>query len=117
VIFAITVSNRGSASDAFEISSDGIPGEWKYKKKVLVQKHSSETVYYEIMAKEAGNYKVKFDVKSLSSDLIQKEVTADLVAEPGLKSELQASSHGLVLFPNPMQAVYSLVGFLANLVK
>ncbi len=117
-VYSLRVSNTGSASDVFEISvSSGLPSRWTYTKQVFVPWNSSVDVQYEVVSEGYGRFPVVFKAVSLSSSEIAKEASGELVAESSLYLEARAASHGILLFPSVEQAIYSLTGFLANVLS
>jgi len=114
-IYTFRLTNKGSASDVFEIRIvGGLPSRWTFSKQVFVPFGSSVEAQYEVVSEEYGKFPVRFKAVSLSSEDIFKETTAELVAMSSLYLEAKATSHGILLFPSVEQAVYSFIGFLAN---
>ncbi|MCX6767466.1 MAG: hypothetical protein NTY90_01915 [Candidatus Micrarchaeota archaeon] len=114
-IYSFRLSNTGSASDVFEISvSSGLPSRWTFSKQFFVPWNSSVEAQYEVVSEEYGRFPIRFKAVSLSSSEISKEAQAELVSESSLYLEARATSHGILLFPSVEQAVYSLIGFVAN---
>lgn len=116
-VFIIKLRNRSSANDAFRLSASGLPTEWRYTKEAFVPHNSELSVTYEVAAAEAGDYRITFNATSLSSEAIQSSAGAGLQARSSLLADLQATTHGILLFPSVEQVVYSLLGLLANLVR
>ncbi len=112
--FKVTITNTGAASDAFEITSSGVPV-WKYKKKVFVAAHSQKVFSYEIVSGEEKELEATIKVVSTSSQLIRKEEKVRLSVRTTLLSDFKAAGHGSLTFPVLEGPIYSLVGFLANL--
>ncbi len=114
-VFHFVLKNKSSAADSFKITATGIPGGWVETKRVFLPHNSNKPVTYSIVSSEAGEYDVKFNVESLSSDAISSNITAKLRAERDLYRDMQATSHGILLFPSVQQAVYALFGLVTNL--
>ncbi|MFH1780329.1 MAG: hypothetical protein ABH803_04300 [Candidatus Micrarchaeota archaeon] len=110
-VFFVRLSNKGVASDAFEISLLDLPQAWVYSKKVLVPLESEVLVPYELIAEEDGEYDFDFNVESLSSREINVKKKAVLRVEASLEQDLRAISKGALLFPSGEQIVYALLGF------
>jgi hypothetical protein len=116
-IYLFTLTNKGSASDVFEISvSEGLPGIWRYTKEVFVPHGSKATARYEVVSEERGEFQITFNVKSLSSQAISVNKKASLLTESSLLEDMKSSSHGLLLFPSIAQIIYSLLGLVANVI-
>ncbi|NUN11579.1 hypothetical protein HUU53_02945 [Candidatus Micrarchaeota archaeon] len=111
-VYYIRIANKGSASDAFDISLQGLPQSWSYSKKVFVPFKSETIVPYELIATDTGEYKFNFNVVSYSSEDIRSVENAELKAESSLIQDLRAVSRGALLFPNAEQVIYSALGFL-----
>lgn len=117
-IYSFVLTNKGSASDVFEISAaSGLPGTWRYVKEVFVPHNSKVLTRYEVVSEEQGEFQITFKVKSLSSPAISVEQKTLLVAESSLFEDAKSSSHGILLFPSIVQVIYSLLGLIANLVQ
>ncbi len=111
--FEITAHNKGSASDAFEISATGAK-KWEFKKAVFVPAQSSKTIYYDIVGYEEEAYNTRIRVVSLASDNIQEEQDVTLFIKPDLLGDYKATNHGTMVFPIFQAAIYSLAGLLSN---
>ena len=112
--YMITLYNDGVASDAFEISASGLPA-WEFRKTVFVPYGSSRQVPFDLVAGEDGEYDVKINVRSLSSERIGGEEGIHLSVRTSLVSDYKAVNNGLLIFPIFEQAAYSVMGLLANL--
>ena len=113
--YYVTINNNGFASDVFEVSSEGVP-DWHYRMVVFVPKGSSKIVRYEVVGNEEQEYRVKLKVRApFSSELLKADRDVTLDINTNLISDLQATGHGLLLFPGVEQPVYSLMGLLSNL--
>lgn len=113
--YTLKLKNLGTASDVFHISVSGMPA-WAYTKTVVVPRASEKEISYEIVAGERGNYPLKIRLKSMSSDLISKEIDVSFKAEPSLLADLRACSHGMLLFPIPEMPIYALFGLISNFI-
>lgn len=113
--YVLKLKNLGTASDVFHISVSGMPA-WKYTKTVVAPRASEKEVIYEIVAGERGEYPLKIHLKSMSTDLINKDLAVSFKAEPSLISDLKACSHGMLLFPIPEMPIYALLGLLSNFI-
>ncbi|MEW5956028.1 MAG: hypothetical protein AB1626_05855 [Candidatus Micrarchaeota archaeon] len=113
-IYWITLTSLSVANDAFEISAEGLPYAWAYTKTVFVPRGSSKEVPYEIIGSAQKDFPVKFVVRSLSSPLIYRELDGRLITVSSLLQDAKAAALGVPLFPSSEQAIYSLIGFLAN---
>ena len=116
-VYYIKLKNKSSASDVFEITAKGLPSQWKYSKRVFVRHNSEETVPYEVVGTEQGDYSVELSVKSLSSNLIAAKQNVQLSTRSSISLDMQAASHGVLLFPTVEQTVYSLLALLSFVVR
>lgn len=112
--FTITIRNSGVASDAFEISSDGVPA-WNFRKTVFVPYGTARQVQYEFASSEEGEYAPVIRVRSVSSPLVGGEKKVSLGVSTSLWSDYRATNNGLLLFPVFEQAAYSVMGLISNL--
>ncbi|MFH0817855.1 MAG: hypothetical protein V1909_04440 [Candidatus Micrarchaeota archaeon] len=112
--YYVKISNTGVASDVFEVSSEGVPG-WPYRQVAFVPKGSSKVVRYEVVGNEEQEYNVKISVRGFSSARLRAEKNVYLDINTNLASDLQATGHGLLLFPIIEQPVYSIMGLVSNL--
>ncbi|MEW6328873.1 MAG: hypothetical protein AB1468_02025 [Candidatus Micrarchaeota archaeon] len=116
--YFVTIKNKGVASDLFEVSVEGLPT-WKYRKTVYVPYGMpygiSKTVEYEIAGDEERDAELKVVVTSTSSPLIRAESSVKLHIQTNLISDFRAAGHGLLMFPVIEQPIYSLLGFISNL--
>ncbi len=116
--YFVTIKNKGVASDVFEVSVEGLPT-WKYRKTVYVPYGVpygiTKTVEYEIAGDEERDAELKVVVSSTSSPLIRAEKNVKLHIQTNLLSDFRASGHGLLMFPVIEQPLYSLLGFISNL--
>jgi hypothetical protein len=113
--YYVKINNNGVASDVFEVSSEGMP-RWDHKLVVFVPRGSSKIVRYEVAGDEEQEYQVKLKVRApFSSELLRAEKSVSVDINTNLVSDLQATGHGLLLFPVIEQPVYSLMGLVSNL--
>ncbi|MBN1170403.1 hypothetical protein JXA56_05230 [Candidatus Micrarchaeota archaeon] len=112
--FDITITNKGSTGDVFEVSAPG-PQRWEYRKHVFVPAKTSRTVSYEISGYEEESYFTTISVVSLASGNIYAEENVALTIKPGLIGDYRATNNGLLLFPIFEASIYSLAGLISNL--
>lgn len=112
--YLITITNKGSAADVFEVSSKGIK-RWEYKKPVYVAAQSTKTIFYEITNKEEDTYVVTLKVKSMASELIEQDKNITLNVRTDLLADYKATNNGVLIFPFFENIVYSLAGLISNL--
>ena len=112
--FEITIKNKGSTSDVFEISSKGSK-RWEFKKPVFVPGKSSKTIYYDIAGGEEETYLTTISVVSLASSNIADEKNVTLFIKPGLLGDYVATNNGVTVFPIFQAPIYSLAGILSNI--
>lgn len=112
--FAITITNKGTASDVFNVKTEGVE-RWIFEKPVLVPRMSSKTIVYEITEKEEETYLPKISVISTSSPLIHKEQSVVFKVYPDLLNDFKATNHGIMIFPIFEAPIYSIAGLLSNL--
>lgn len=111
--FSITITNKGSTGDAFEIKSVGAK-RWEFARSVFVPAESSKTIYYEIAGEEEETYKTTISVESLASPIIhdEKEVTVDI--HSNIIDDIKATNNGVLIFPIFEGIVYAFLGLIAN---
>ncbi|MBU0591171.1 hypothetical protein KKF81_04985 [Candidatus Micrarchaeota archaeon] len=114
--FSITVTNKGSASDVFQISSVGAK-KWEFQKPVFVPAKSSKVIYYEIAGYEEEVYTPKIKVVSLASDIISSEKNVTIAVRSGLFGDYRATNNGAVVFPIFELIIYSFAGIISNLIN
>ncbi len=112
----ITVTNKGTASDTFEITCTG-QKRWEFAKNLYVASGSSKTVTLEIIEKEQENYIGEIEVKSVSSpDIIKYEKNISIsVVNQNVFDDYKATNNGILIFPMLESLIYSLAGLLSNL--
>ncbi|MBI4360879.1 hypothetical protein HY572_03870 [Candidatus Micrarchaeota archaeon] len=113
-VYFLQLQNTGSASDVFDVAINGLPASWSEPRRVFVPHNSVVNLAFPVTPEEANQYVFSFHAQSLSSPRVFSDANAELVAETTLLNDLRASANGVVLFPSPVQAVYSLLAFLAR---
>lgn len=111
--FDITIINKASTSDAFEVSALG-PKRWEFRKAIFVPSRSSKTIRYEIVGDEEETYKATIKVVSLASPNIVDEKNVTLFVRSDLLGDYKATNHGTHVFPIFETLVYSLAGLISN---
>jgi hypothetical protein len=111
--FSLTIVNKGSTSDAFEISSSGSK-RWEFRKHVLVPAQTSKTIYYEIVSEEEETIRADLKVVSLASANIAEEKNVTLAVKSDLLGDYRATNNGVIIFPIFEAPVYALAGLLSN---
>ncbi len=111
--FGITIMNKGSTGDAFQIESIGAK-QWEFKRAVFVPAQSSKTISYEISGEEEETYKTTINVTSLASPIIhaEKEVTVDI--HSSMFDDFKATNNGVLIFPIFEGLVYAFMGLIGN---
>ena len=112
--FGLTITNKGSTSDAFSVSATG-PKRWEFTKHVFVPAQSSKTVYYEIVGEEEETYRANLKVVSLASGNIAEEKNVTLAIKSDLIGDYKATNNGVLVFPIFEAPIYALAGLLSNL--
>ncbi len=112
--FEITVNNKASTSDVFEVSALG-PKRWEFRKPVFVPAESSKTIHYEIVGEEEETYKATISIVSLASKNIADEKNVTLHIKPSLLGDYTATNNGVIVFPIFQAPIYALAGLLSNL--
>jgi hypothetical protein len=112
--FAISITNKGSASDVFDVSSVGAK-RWEFHKQVFVPSQSTKTIYYEIVGNEEETYGATIKIVSTSSTKIADQKNVTLTVRSGLLGDYKATDNGVIIFPIFESLMYSLAGLLSNL--
>ena len=112
--FEITIHNKGTTSDVFEISSVGMK-RWEFTKTVFVSGKSSKTIPYEMTAYEEEEYEAKVTVASMASDIIQHTEDVTVVVSSDVMGDYKATNNGVLLFPLFEAPIYALAGLISNL--
>ncbi|NYZ77572.1 hypothetical protein H0O02_04655 [Candidatus Micrarchaeota archaeon] len=112
-VFSITIANKGSTGDAFEIKAVG-QKRWDFQRSVFVPAQSSKTIYYEIAGAEEETYKTTVSVTSLASPIIhdEKEITVDI--QSNIIDDIKATNNGVLIFPIFEGIVYAFFGLIGN---
>jgi len=111
--FAITITNKGSTSDVFQVSSTGAK-RWEFTKPVFVPAQSSKTIYYEIVPLEEATYKASINVVSLASKKIADQKNVTLTVHSTLLGDYKAMNNGAIIFPIYETITYAFAGFISN---
>jgi hypothetical protein len=111
--YVITVNNKGSASDVFEVSSHGIKRS-EFKKYAYVPGKSSKQVVYEMSEGEEGTYSPTLTVVSTASNNIKKSENVTLVVSSDLFGDYRATNNGVIVFPIFESLISSLAGIISN---
>ncbi len=111
--FAITISNKGSTSDVFQVNATGAK-RWEFKKPVFVPAQSTRTIYYEIVGTEEQTIQPTINVVSLASGRIAAQKNVTLSVRSDLLGDYRATNNGVLVFPIFEAPIYSLAGLLSN---
>lgn len=112
--YAITITNKGTASDVFKVNTEGVD-RWIFEKHVFVPANSSKTVVYEISENEQARYMPLITVVSTSSPIIQEQQRVVFNVQSDLLSDFKAANHGIFVFPIFEAPAYAIAGLLSNL--
>ncbi len=113
--FEITIKNKASTGDTFEISSLGAK-RWEFQRVVFVPPESSKKIYYEIVGDEEETYRAQISIKSSASPTIiheEKNITVDIRSD--LIGDMKATNNGVILFPIFESLIYSFLGLISNI--
>ena len=113
--YYITVKNKGTTSDVFEVSVQGAR-RWEFKRYVFLPPQSEKTIYYEIVEEEEEFYTPIIQVVSTSSDLIKETHEVTFRVQPTLFGDYRAMNNGIMLFPVFESSIYALAGWISNFV-
>lgn len=111
--FSITILNKASTSDVFEVSAEG-PKKWEFRKQVFVSPKSTKTITYEIVGTEEEDYEATIKVVSLASSNIADEKNVTLSVQSNLFGDYSATNNGAVIFPIFELPIYALAGLISN---
>ncbi|MFH1785702.1 MAG: hypothetical protein ABH842_04705 [Candidatus Micrarchaeota archaeon] len=111
--FEIKITNLGSTSDVFQVSSVGSK-RWEFKKPIFVPAQSSKTIFYEVVGTEEETYQTSIKVVSLASDNIASEKNVTMFVRSDLLGDYKATNNGVLVFPIFESLTYSLAGLLSN---
>lgn len=112
--FAISISNKGSTGDVFDVSANGSK-RWAFTKDVFVPAQSTKTIYYEIAGNEEQTYSAPIQVVSSASPKISAQRNVTMVIKTDLIGDYKATNNGVVVFPIFESLAYSLAGLISNL--
>lgn len=112
--FYITIMNKGSASDVFEVGSENIP-KWSFKKYIYIPPMSSKTIVYEIVETEEETFNPIVNVVSTSSGIIKEKKNLTLEVHTDLMNDYKAVNHGTPIFPILEEVIFAFMGLLSNL--
>jgi hypothetical protein len=112
--YTITINNKGSANDVFEVGSSGVR-DWEFRRSLYIPAGTSKTITYEVVGKEEADYAVKIWAKSSSSQYIYSETPVSLRVNTDLFADLRSTTRGLLLFPLPEAPVYYVLGLISNI--
>jgi hypothetical protein len=114
--FKITVTNKGSASDVFQVSTTGAK-RWEFVKPVFVPAKTSKKFYYEIVGEEEETYTSTVKVVSLASDNIADERNVTIFINSNLFGDYRATNNGVVVFPIFEAPIYATAGLISTIVE
>ena len=112
--YQITIRNKGTASDVFEVKSSGLK-RWQFKRYVYVPAQSAKIISYELVESEEETYNPTITVVSTASDIIKEERQVGFQVSSDLTSDFKATNHGVIIFPIFENIVYSFMGLVSNL--
>ena len=111
--FQITILNKASTSDVYEVSAEGAR-RWEFTKPVFVPAKSNRTIIYEIVGAEEEDYRATVRVVSLASSRISDEQNVTLSIQSNLFGDYRATNNGVIVFPIFELPVYALAGLISN---
>ncbi|MFH1521049.1 MAG: hypothetical protein ABID61_05375 [Candidatus Micrarchaeota archaeon] len=111
--YQITLTNKGSTSDVFEISATGSK-RWEFKKAIFVPAQTTKTIPYEIVGNEEETNQFTLNVVSLASSNIADQENVTMFVRSNLFGDYKATNNGVIVFPIFESLTYSLAGFLSN---
>ncbi|MBD3209987.1 hypothetical protein GF318_01245 [Candidatus Micrarchaeota archaeon] len=114
--FKITILNKASTGDVFQVSAEGAR-KWEFKKPVFVPAKTSKTIYYEIVGSEEEEYRSTVKVISLASDKIYDEKNVSVSVQSNLFGDYKATNNGVIIFPIFELSIHSLAGLISNLLN
>ncbi len=112
--FKITLENKGSTGDVFEVSSQG-PKRWEFRKQVYVPANSKVEVNYEIIGDEEEEFETKINVTSVASNLISDQKSVQIKIKSNLIGDMKATNQGAMIFPLFEGIIYTFAGLVSNL--
>ncbi|MGB9577068.1 MAG: hypothetical protein ACP5O3_00945 [Candidatus Micrarchaeia archaeon] len=114
-VYSFKLKSNSDASDAYQISAEGLPYNWGFTKSVFLPRRGEAIVAYEVVGSSQKQVSFNFRIRSLSSSLIEGTQEARLVTVSSLWQDMKAAASGIPLFPSAEQPIHSLLGFTANL--
>ncbi len=111
--FAITITNKGSTSDVFQVSAEG-PKQWEFRKPVFIPAQSTKTINYEIVGNEQETFLATIKVVSLASSKIADEKNVTLFVVSDVFGDYRSTNNGVLVFPIFEAPIYSIAGLLSN---
>lgn len=112
--FAITITNKGSTSDVFEVSAVGAK-KWEFTRPVFVPAQSTKAIPYEIVGTEEETYKTTINVVSKASPLISDQKNVTVFVRSDLIGDYKSTNNGVLIFPIFEAPVYALAGLISNI--
>lgn len=113
-VYTFNIKSKSSASDTFTIRSSGLPYDWTFTKTILLPHNQEKKIVYEVVGNIQKDVSFSFDITSLSSANIKRNVNARVITVTSLLQDAKATSLGLPLFPSIEQNIYALIGFVTN---
>lgn len=113
--FKITVTNKGSTSDVFQVSTTGAK-RWEFVKPVFVPAKTSKKFYYEIVGEEEETYTSTVKVVSLASDNIADEKNVTIFINSNLLGDYRATNNGVIVFPIFEAPIYATAGLISTII-
>lgn len=114
--YYVTISNKGSSGDVFEVRARGVK-RWDYSKRTYVPARSSKMIFYEIVSNEEEYYEPTLEVVSASSNITREEHKVKLQVTSNLISDYRAMPNGMLIFPIFESAIYGLGGLIGGLFR
>lgn len=112
--FLITIRNKGTASDLYVVSSEGVK-RWAFRKYVHMPPLSTKTIAYEVTENEEESYYPTIKVVSNSSVVISAEHNVSFTVSSNLLYDYKATNYGVLIFPTFELPIFGLAGLLSNL--
>ena len=113
--YTVSITNKGTASDVFVVTSSGLK-RWQYKKEVYVPaKTTRKDVIYEIVENEEETYEPTITIVSKASDIIKDEQKVRFQVNTNLINDYKATNHGVMILPIFESIIYSFMGLVSNL--
>lgn len=112
--FFVNLRNKANTGDVFVVSSSNIKG-YEFKRYVYVPAQSEKSVFYEMVAGEAEQYRPEISVVSDSSPLINATLNAIVDVRPSVPTDYKATNNGMLFFPVMNGILYSIAGLISNL--